>query len=69
MTEQGLVSLRDLAEEELLLALPIAPACTAPERCGRAPEYVERAGPAAAAPETVRPFSALQELLKKHDRT
>jgi len=30
----GLVSLRELAEEELLLALPIAPACSTPLTCG-----------------------------------
>ena len=68
-TEQGSVSLRDLAEEELLLALPFAPACAAPERCGRAPGHSGRAAPAATDPETVRPFSALQDLMKKHDRT
>ena len=34
--EDGRVSLRDLAEEELLLALPIVPVCDAPETCGNA---------------------------------
>jgi uncharacterized metal-binding protein YceD (DUF177 family) len=61
----GLASLRDLAEEELLLALPVAPACSAPETCGRAPSYRDGSAFAPAAPETVRPFSALQDLLKK----
>jgi uncharacterized protein len=60
----GTVSLRDLAEEELILALPVAPACNTPETCGRAPSLrdvttAEPAGP------TVRPFSGLQDLLKK----
>jgi uncharacterized protein len=61
---EGAASLRDLAEEELLLALPVAPACGAPETCGRAPS-LSGAGPAAAERETVRPFSVLQDLLKK----
>jgi len=61
----GVASLRDLAEEELLLALPVAPACSAPEKCGRAPSYKDGSALAPAAPETVRPFSALQDLLKK----
>jgi uncharacterized protein len=59
----GLVSLRELAEEELLLALPIAPACSIPLTCGNAPDL------AIDAPEESeqmrRPFSALQDLLKK----
>lgn len=54
--EDGRVSLRDLAEEELLLALPVAPACGTPLTCGRAPEGTA---------EMRRPFSVLQELLKK----
>ncbi len=60
----GAASLRDLAEEELLLALPVAPACSAPEKCGKAPRYEYGAGEAAA-PAMSRPFSALQDLLKK----
>ena len=40
--EGGMVSLRDLAEEELLLALPIVPACGASESCGNAPSSPER---------------------------
>ena len=60
----GMVSLRDLAEEELILALPVAPACSTPETCGRAPSFDDGAG-AAPATQTVRPFSGLQDLLKK----
>jgi len=60
----GLVSLRDLAEEELILALPVAPACSTPETCGRAPSGDDGAG-AAPVPQTVRPFSGLLDLLKK----
>jgi uncharacterized protein len=64
----GRVSLKDLAEEEVLLALPMVPACEAPEGCGNAPrlgggERVERADPMR------RPFGGLEELLKKRDRT
>jgi uncharacterized protein len=51
----GTVSLRELAEEELLLALPVIASCATPETCGQAP-----------APEgRHRPFSVLQDLLKK----
>ena len=39
-TKEGLVSLRELAEEELLLALPIVAVCDSPQSCGRAPSYV-----------------------------
>ena len=53
--EDGSVSLRDLAEEELLLALPVIAACSTPEDCGRAPSPDERQ----------RPFAVLQDLLKK----
>ncbi len=56
--DEGWVSLRELAEEELLLALPIVAACSTPENCGRAPS------PRAAEP-TTRPFAGLQDLLKK----
>ena len=70
-SEQGLVSLRDLAEEELLLALPLVPACTAPGECGRAPgQGAQSSAQAVAVTQgTLRPFAALQDLLKKHDRT
>jgi uncharacterized protein len=55
-TDEGLVSLRELAEEELLLALPIV-AMHAPQSCTRAPAYE--------ADDRTRPFTALQDLLKK----
>jgi uncharacterized metal-binding protein YceD (DUF177 family) len=55
LMDEGSVSLRELAEEELLLALPVVAACSAPEACGRAPVQQER----------TRPFSVLQDLLKK----
>jgi uncharacterized protein len=64
----GRVSLRDLAEEELLLALPIAPACDTPDTCGNAPSLVVEAAEPAPTDDVRRPFSALQDLLKK-DRT
>ena len=60
----GLVSLRELAEEELLLALPIV-AMHAPQSCERAP--TEEAGDEVEemSDDRARPFAALQDLLKK----
>ena len=55
LMDQGFVSLRELAEEELLLALPAIASCNAPETCGRAPTPDVRQ----------RPFAVLQDLLKK----
>lgn len=64
--ENGRVSLRELAEEELLLALPIVPACDSPQSCGRAPSYATGGDETAdATGDMRRPFSALQDLLKK----
>jgi uncharacterized protein len=63
--ENGRVSLRELAEEELLLALPIAPACNSPQSCGRAPSYATGDETTGATGDMRRPFSALQDLLKK----
>lgn len=69
--EAGRVSLRELAEEELLLSLPIVAACSDPQTCPRA------TGSVALAPDPVlephesdsddvrRPFLALREMLKK----
>ena len=68
-SEQGLVSLCELAEEELLLALPLVPACGASRECGRAPLFGASTAAEPVAQETLRPFAALQDLLKKHDRT
>ncbi len=61
----GLVSLRELTEEELLLALPIAPACSTPSTCGNALEPVVDAAAPQGSVETRRPFSVLSDLLKK----
>ena len=63
--ENGRVSLRELAEEELLLALPIAPACSAPQSCGRAPSFATNDETTGVIGDMRRPFSALQDLLKK----
>jgi uncharacterized protein len=54
--QDGWVSLRELAEEELLLALPGIAAHDAPQECGSAPT-----------PESdrTRPFAGLQDLLRK----
>jgi uncharacterized metal-binding protein YceD (DUF177 family) len=59
-TRDGWVSLRDLAEEELLLALPIAPACSVPDSCGNAVAYADGATQDAMR----RPFFGLKSLLK-----
>jgi uncharacterized metal-binding protein YceD (DUF177 family) len=61
----GLVSLRDLAEEELLLALPIVAACSTPQTCGRAPALEASAGAQDTSGDRSRPFTGLQDLLKK----
>src|SRR5271167_1255872 len=51
----GMVSLRDLAEEELLLALPVAAACSTPQSCGHAPSLAGDAARPEASDETRRP--------------
>jgi uncharacterized protein len=56
-TQEGLVTLRELAEEELLLALPVIAACSTPESCGRAPAMPPE--------QRSRPFAVLKDLLKK----
>jgi uncharacterized protein len=60
----GSISLCELAEEELLLTLPIVAVCNAVQGCGRAAIYAAH-GAAEKLPETTRPFAALQDLLKK----
>jgi len=62
--DEGLVSLRELAEEELLLALPIVAACSTPRTCGRAPIY-EAGETQGISGDRTRPFAVLQDLLKK----
>jgi uncharacterized protein len=61
----GMVSLRELAEEELLLALPVAPVCSIPLTCGNAPDLTIDAPEDSEQEQMRRPFSALQDLLKK----
>ncbi|MDP9083462.1 MAG: YceD family protein [Pseudomonadota bacterium] len=63
--EKGVVSLRDLAEEELLLALPIVAACSAPQACGRAPTFGADGEAEDTPGDRSRPFTGLQDLLKK----
>jgi uncharacterized metal-binding protein YceD (DUF177 family) len=65
----GRVSLKELAEEELLLALPIVPACEAPEDCGNVSSLSADAERAGTSEPMRRPFGGLKELLKKRDRT
>jgi len=62
---RGGLSLRELAEEELLLALPIAPACGTPMTCGNAPALVLDASAPDGSEEMRRPFSVLSDLLRK----
>ena len=62
--EDGRVSLRELAEEELLLALP-AVALHPPQSCGRAPTYAAGGETQGTSGDRTRPFTALQDLLKK----
>ena len=64
-TDAGLVSLRELAEEEMLLALPIVAACSTPQTCGRAPNYEASDQIRDISGDRSRPFAALQDLLKK----
>jgi uncharacterized protein len=62
---EGRVSLRELAEEEMLLALPVVAACSRPQRCGQAPAF-EAGGEIQDPPDDrTRPFAGLQDLLKK----
>jgi uncharacterized protein len=63
--DEGLVSLRELAEEELLLALPIVAACSTPQSCGRAPTFAADDLISDVPEERSRPFAVLQDLLKK----
>jgi uncharacterized protein len=63
--EDGLISLRELAEEELLLALPIVALCGAERSCGRDPGYDTGEAPSQPAEVRTRPFAGLQNLLKK----
>jgi uncharacterized protein len=62
--EDGRVSLRELAEEELLLALP-AVAMHTPQTCARAPADAAGGEVQDTLSDRTRPFSALQDLLKK----
>lgn len=61
--EGGRVRLSELAEEELLLSLPIVPACSEPQVCGNAP--ASTGGAERPEESKRRPFSGLQDLLKK----
>ncbi len=60
----GSISLRELAEEELLLTLPIVAVCGDAQNCDCVPQYAadDRADELS---EPTRPFAALQDLLKK----
>jgi uncharacterized protein len=61
---EGSISLCELAEEELLLTLPIVAVCSAVRSCGHASSYAGQ-DTADKLAETTRPFAALQDLLKK----
>ncbi len=61
VVEPGDVSLADLIEDELLLALPLVPA-HAPERCPATPVLEAGAEAAAAARRAASPFAVLETL-------
>jgi len=63
-TDEGWVSLRELAEEELLLAVPIVVMHT-PQTCGQARTYEAGGRTQDISGERSRPFAGLQDLLKK----
>jgi uncharacterized protein len=63
-TNEGWVSLRELAEEELLLALPIV-ALHEPHACAQAPIHAAGGEAEDMSGDRSRPFTALQDLLKK----
>ncbi len=63
-TNDGLVSLRDLAEEELLLALPIV-AMHVPQACPQTRQYDAADENQDESDDRTRPFTGLQDLLKK----
>ena len=60
----GRLSLRELAEEELLLALPLAPACSTPLTCGKAAGNAMGEADSSETGEMRRPFGSWQDLLK-----
>jgi uncharacterized protein len=62
-TDEGWFSLRELAEEELLLALPIV-AMHTPQTCGQAQTYEAGGEIQDLSGDRSRPFTALQDLLK-----
>lgn len=59
----GRVSLAELVEEELLLAMPIVPLHADPAQCGVRPATDTADAPASAPTQT--PFAGLRELMKK----
>ncbi len=63
--EAGMLSLRELAEEELLLALPLAAACSTPQSCGNAPNLAADAKAPEGSEIDRRALVGLQDLLKK----
>jgi uncharacterized protein len=62
--DEGCVSLRELAEEELLLALPVV-AMHTPQSCGSGPGFEAGDEIQDTPGDRSRPFTALQDLLKK----
>lgn len=62
--KDGQVSLRELAEEELMLALPIV-ATHAPQFCDPAPADLQVGEDKDMSGDRIRPFTILQDLLKK----
>jgi uncharacterized protein len=72
VVEDGRVALRDLVEEELLLAVPLVPRHEDESQCGPAAVAETAAGTPSAgdpveaiSPDTQKPFAGLGELLKR----
>ena len=49
----------------IIVGVPMAPACSAPQSCGRAPRFVGGRGAQKRRGRCGRPFGVLQDLLKK----
>jgi uncharacterized metal-binding protein YceD (DUF177 family) len=64
ITDDGFASLKELAEEELLLALPLAPMCESAQ-CSAAGSAITAERESEAGATTQRPFADLKKLLKR----
>lgn len=65
LMRSGMVSLRELAEEEVLMALPASATCSSSQACGNGAIDASSGRIVEPPLETRRPFAGLKELLKK----